>query len=626
MPRKKGSVLGPFAALKYLFKQPQTLTYPFQKLEISERYRGFHRNDIDKCTGCGNCADICPCQAITMVEVPGIEAKPKQGDKGERPQFNYGRCTYCGLCVDVCISGSLSLSQDFIHIDHATDSFVAVLGKDETSANEAFVEKHSDLQASLNHRKLGQKGFSSDLDFCLAELEGQAQQMEHVSADERINSFVEIVRGFTREQALNEAARCFECALCEEACPAHMNISDYIRAIWSDDPEQAARDIYKTNPLPDVCGRVCTHDCETACGLGNRGDPVSIRWLKRYAMDQIPREDYKRVLQAEVIKSNGRRVAIVGSGPAGLSAAYYLVLMGYTVTMFEEKEKPGGMMRYGIPEYRLPCDDLDKDIEYIESMGVRIKCNTRIGKDLSLDELHQDYAAVYVAAGLQGGRSTRVEGTDHEDVFQAVNLLRTITRGKEVKVTDNIVVIGGGDVAMDIARSLARLQKSQYGKVNLTATCLETEEIMPATRNEIDEAREEGITIIPGRSPDQIEIENEKIKGLHTVECTSVFDEQGRFSPTVNKEDTLFIEGSMIVEAIGQSLDEIFLSDEIKKSLEYEGRRIKVNEHFQSNLPWLFFGGDMVRGPNVITAVANGHEAARGIDLYLNETVETVSN
>jgi len=149
---------------------------------------------------------------------------------------------------------------------------------------------------------------------------------------------------------------------------------------------------------------------------------------------------------------------------------------------------------------------------------------------------------------------------------------------------------------------------------------------MPATRNEIDEAREEGITIVPGRSPARIEIEEGKITGLHTVECTSVFDEQGRFNPTVNKEDTLFIEGSMIVEAIGQSLDEIFLSDEIKENLEYEGRRIKVNEHFQSNLPWLFFGGDMVRGPNVITAVANGHEAARGIDLYLNETVKTVSS
>lgn len=619
MARNKGSVLGPFAALKYLFEKPQTLTYPFQKLEISERYRGFHKNDLDECTGCGNCADICPCQAITMVKVPGIEAKPKEGDKGERPQFNYGRCTYCGLCVDVCPTGSLSLSQDFIHIDHATDSFVAVLGKNEASANEAFVEGHSDLKASLNHRKRGGKGFSSDLDFCLAEFDGHAKEMEVLPAKERIDSFVEIVRGFTREQALAEAARCFECALCEEACPAHMNISDYVRDIWEDDTEQAARDIYRTNPLPDVCGRICTHDCETACALANRGDPVSIRWLKRYAMDQIPKEDYRRVLGTEIIKSNGKKVAIVGAGPAGLSAAYYLALMGYTVTMFEEKDKPGGMMRYGIPEYRLPYERLDKDIEYIESIGVKIKCNKRIGKDLSLDELHQDYDAVYVAVGLQGGRSTRVEGTDHPDVFQAVNLLRDITDGRKIKVTDNIVVIGGGDVAMDISRSLARLQKGQYGKVNLTATCLETEEIMPASRNEIDEAREEGISIIPGRSPDRIEIEKGKIKGLHTVECTSVFDEQGRFNPTVNKEDTLFIEGSMIVEAIGQSLDETFLSEAIKEKLEYKGRRIKVNEHFQSSLPWLFFGGDMVRGPNVITAVTNGHEAARGIDTYLNK-------
>ena len=620
-PRTKGSVLGPFAALKYLFAKPQTLIYPFESLEISERYRGFHRNDIEKCTGCGNCADICPCQAITMVEVPGIEAKPKEGDKGQRPQFNYGRCTYCGLCVDVCISGSLSLSQDFIHIDHAPDSFVAVLGADQESAEDAFVEKHSDLQASLNHRKLGDKGFTSELDFCLAEYEGQAPNMEHLPADERIGSFVEIVRGFTKTQALREAARCFECSLCEEACPAHMNITDYIRAIWKDDPEEAARAIYKTNPLPDVCGRVCTHDCETACGLANRGDPVSIRWLKRYAMDQIPREDYKRVLQAEVIKSNGRRVAIVGSGPAGLSAAYYLTLMGYEVTILEGKDAPGGMMRYGIPEYRLPYDELDKDVDYIKAIGVDIQCNTRVGVDVTLEKLHEDYDAVYVAVGLQGGRSTRVEGSDHEDVFQAVSLLKRITRGEEIEVTDKIVVIGGGDVAMDISRSLARLQAGKFGVVNLTTTCLESEDIMPATRTEIVEAREEGIRIIPGRSPSRIDIQDGKIAGLHTVECTSVFDDQGRFNPTVNEEDTLFIEGSMVVEAIGQSLDESFLPDEVKEGLEYEGRRIKVNEHFQSSLPWLFFGGDMIRGPNVITAVANGHDAARGIDSYLNEKV-----
>ena len=617
----KGSVLGPFVSLKYLFEKPRTVAYPYKKREISPRYRGFHKNDLEKCIGCGNCADICPCDAITMVEVPGIKADPKRGVTNKRPQINYGRCSYCGLCVDVCPTGSLRLSQDFIHNDDTPDSFVA-LAQDEKSAPELFTDELSDFEASLNRRRKSDAGYAPELEFTFAHLEGHAKEMEVVPPEERVNSFVEMVRGFTREQALAEAARCFECHVCEEACPAHMNIADYIRDIWEEDYGQAARDIYKTNPLPDVCGRVCTHNCEKACAMSHRGDPVSIRWLKRYAMDQIPLEDYEKVLGTPIVKPTGKRVAIVGSGPSGLAAAYYLTLMGYKVTIFEEKEKPGGMMRYGIPEYRLPYAALDKDIAYIERIGVEIRCNTRVGKDITLEELHRDYDAVFIGIGLQGGRSTRIPGTDHPLVFQAVDLLRRITRGEKFEITEKIVVIGGGNVAMDIARSLARLQKREYGKIDITVTCLETEDIMPADREEIVEAREEGIVIIPGRSPVKIEIENDEIKGLHTVQCVSVFDEQHRFNPQVNEADKLFIPGTMVVEAIGQSADDSLIPDEIKQKLEYTGRRVKVNEYYQSSIPWLFFGGDFVKGPDVITGIATGHQAARGIDLYLNSSPE----
>ncbi len=614
----KGSVLGPFVGLKYLFEKPRTVAYPYKKREIAERYRGFHKNDLEKCIGCGNCADICPCEAITMVKVPGIEADPKKGSTDERPEMNYGRCTFCGLCVDVCPTGSLSLSQDFIHNDVTPDTFVA-LARDEKAASEIFIDD-DDFKASLDHRKKSDKGYASNLDFSLADFDGHAKEMGTLPAEERLSSFVEMVRGFTREQALAEASRCFECEVCEEACPAHMNVADYIRDIWSEDHDQAARDIYKTNPLPEVCGRVCTHNCEKACALGHRGDPVSIRWLKRYAMDQVPREDYKRILGTEIVKSNGKKVAIVGAGPSGLSAAYYLTLMGYKVTVFEQNEKPGGMMRYGIPEYRMPYDALDKDISYIESVGVEIRCNTKVGKDITLDDLHRDYGVVFIGIGLQGGRSTRIEGTDHPKVFQAIDLLRRITRGEEIELAEKIVVIGGGNVAMDISRSIARLQRARYGKVDLTTTCLETEDVMPADVEEIEEAREEGITIIPGRSPQKIEIVDGKITGLHTIQCVSVFDEQHRFNPQVNEEDKLFIEGTLIVEAIGQSPDDSLLTDDIKKNLEYAGRRIKVNEYYQSSLPWLYFGGDFVKGPDVITGIATGHQAARGIDAYLNES------
>ena len=617
----KGSVLGPFVSLKYLFEKPRTVAYPYQRREISPRYRGFHKNDLEKCIGCGNCADICPCDAIEMVKLPGIEADPKRGSTDERPQINYGRCTYCGLCVDVCPTGSLSLSQDFIHNDVTPESFVAV-PRDEKAAPELFDADTDDFTASLIHRRKSDAGYKSELAFTFAHLDGHAKEMEVVPPEERVRSFVEMVRGFTREQAIAEASRCFECQVCEEACPAHMNIADYIRDIWAEDYHQAARDIYKTNPLPEVCGRVCTHNCEKACAMSHRGDPVSIRWLKRYAMDQIPLADYEKALGTPIVKPSGKKVAIVGAGPSGLAAAYYLTLMGYKVTVFEEKEKPGGMMRYGIPEYRLPYPALDKDIAYIEKVGVEIRCNTRVGKDITLDELHRDYDAVFVGIGLQRGRSTRIPGTDHPDVFQAITLLRAITRGEEITVTDKIVVIGGGNVAMDISRSLARLQMNKYGKVDVTVTCLETEEIMPADPEEIAEAREEGIRIIPGRSPVRIEIADDEIVGVHTVCCVSVFDDQHRFNPQVDEADKLFIPGTMVVEAIGQSADDSLLPDELKQQLEFAGRRVKVNEYYQSSIPWLFFGGDFVKGPDVITGIATGHQAARGIDGYLNRPAE----
>jgi glutamate synthase (NADPH/NADH) small chain len=614
MIRDKKSLFGPFVALKYLFQKPHTFQFPFEQKPTALRYRGLHINERDKCTGCGNCADICPNQAINMVEVPEME--PELGKKNELPQIDYGRCCFCGLCVDICPPGSLSLARDYIHIDHATDSFL-YMPDSEKSGDQAFVpaSEYSIMKASINHRQAANPGFISDEDYSLVEFD--RVPMPVMKPEERKTSFIEMVLGYAEQEARKEASRCLECALCEDACPANMGISRYVRAVWEADYGEAARVIYETNPLPSICGRICTHRCEEACSIGRRGEPVSIRWLKRFAMDQVSPEDYKKVLGTESLEEKDKKVAIVGGGPAGLSCAYFLALMGYRSTIFEARPKPGGIPRYGVPEYRLPYDMLDKDIEYIKSLGVEIRCNTRVGKDITLDELHRDYAAVFIATGLHVGRSTRVEGTDHPKVFQALNLLGDITEGKEIMVGKKIVVIGGGNVAMDIARSMARLQMKKYGQVNLTACCLESEDIMPADREEIDESREEGILIYPARGPDRIEVESGEIKGLHTVECTSVFDEEGRFNPKFNKEDKLFLEGDMIIEAIGQGPDMSFIPKELDEKIEKAGRRIKVDEHFQSSVPWLFFGGDIIQGPDVIHAIVNGHEAAKGIDAYI---------
>lgn len=368
--KKRYSMFTPWRHFKYLFKKPVTI--PFKDImtkknadylnknsiikfksrvtessprEGADNIRGFHTNDWEECIGCSTCMDICPTEAITMAE--RLDVEDKEGAFQQRPIIDYGRCCFCALCVDTCTTGSLKMSKEYIYSHHDPDKFLLMPEKlwQGQAVKEGWV-----------------KDEVSDL------LDLKRVHMEHEDPEERKSTFIEIIRGYSKEYAKQEAARCVECGVCTGSCPVHMHIPAYIKAIWEDDINGALREVYETNPLPGVCGRVCTHNCETACSIAVRGEAIAIRWLKRYIIDSAPNDIYEKVIMEPVSEVIDAKVAIVGSGPAGLGAAYYLRVMGYKVDVYEEKPLTGGVMRYGIPAYRLPDSAIDKDIDFIESI------------------------------------------------------------------------------------------------------------------------------------------------------------------------------------------------------------------------------------------------------------------
>lgn len=333
---------------------------------------------------------------------------------------------------------------------------------------------------------------------------------------------------------------------CRLACPARIDIKGYIRLLGEGKMEEAIRLIREESPLPAVTGHVCFHPCEEGCSRSEVDRPVNINGLERYVADYWLNEKAEACMRI-----HDKRVSVIGSGPAGLAAAYVIARKGYPVTVFEGDDKPGGMLRTGIPEYRLPQSVLDAQIDYVRHLGVEFKNGVVFGKDLNLEKLKAaGFDAVLLAIGAQLSRTLAIPGADAPGVLWGLDFLRAVKLGKDVLVGPRTVVVGGGNVAVDAALTALRL-----GSEKVRIVCLESEDQMPAHREVFEMATEEGVDVSPGWGPKRVAVKSGRVAGIEVVRCLSVFDEKGSFSPCLDDEAKKLFETDSVIFAIGETMD-----------------------------------------------------------------------
>ena len=419
----------------------------------------------------------------------------------------------------------------------------------------------------------------------------------------------------------NAKINCYDTgtAPCKTACPAHLPVQGYIKMASQGRYMDALKLIKNENPFPAVCGAICNRRCEDACTRGTIDEPIAIDEIKKFiAAKEINEKD--RYIPKTVNhegKQFEEKIAIVGAGPAGMSAAYYLRCKGYPVTVFEREDKAGGMLLNGIPSFRLEKDVIAAEIEVLKTMGVEFRFGIDVGSDVTIQQLRDEgYKAFYIAIGARGGRMAGVPGEDAKGVMSGIEFLNKVNKDEEhMKLSGKTVVIGGGNVAMDVARTALRA-----GSNDVSMYCLESRDEMPAAKDEIEEALEENISINNGWGPKEIITENGRVKAVVLKKCTSVFNAEKRFAPVYDENDTITIECDNVLLSIGQQIIWGNLLAGTKVELNKNGTAKADPVTYQTAEPDIFVGGDVYTGPRfAIDAIAAGKEGCVSIHRFVHK-------
>ena len=536
----------------------------YEILERAERHGYVHQ--ITNIDGEGKIVAICNCApgVCNALRTSQLYNTPNLSASAYRAHVKTENCVACGKCVEVCPVGAAKLGQKLCHKNGQAFTYP------KTELPDA--KKWPATKWNYNYRD-----------------------------DAKLNVY--------------ETGT----APCKTACPVHLSVQGYIKMAAEGRFEEALQLIKQDNPLPMICGAICNRRCEDACTRGTIDQPLAIDEIKKYIASLDMNKDTRYVPLCE--KHDGGmwdekyKVAVIGGGPAGLAAAYFLRLDGYPVTVFEREKRAGGMMLNGIPSYRLEKEVVQSEIDIIEAMGVEFEYGVNVGSDVTIQDLRdQGYKAFFIAIGMQGGRMAGVPGEDAEGVQTGVDFLRNVNQDHSVKLNGETVVIGGGNVAIDVARTAVRA-----GASKVTMLCLEGANEMPAAKDEVEEAKEEGIVVNNGWGPKEVLTENGHVSAVVFKKCTQVKDADGRFNPQYDENETITIPCENLILSIGQSVQWGDLLKGTKVELNRNGTAQADPLTLQTAEPDIFVGGDVFTGARfAIDAIAGGREGAVSINRFVH--------